>query len=187
MSIIYTVEHEDDSYQMCNRPELLKKVSSLADRLGSQYIRIAPNCLLDDNDLIRHHMSLDAILQTIDDSRFFHQYKVHNLPQASVCHQSYFRPYLSEEPWHEDGEPGSVYPCDSVVLNDTSTFFSTKYQICKPENILDFLDKKINVNFVPNKDCHSCVFANTVNDLNRWVRGEMEIPAIEKIEHAEFI
>ena len=61
-----------------------------------------------------------------------------------MCHQSYFRPYLSEEPFHETGIPGTVYPCDSVVLNSSVTHFAQKYQLCGASDILDYIDKIIN-------------------------------------------
>ena len=117
-SMVYTVEHEASDEVMSDRVGLLEKVSKVADACGSKYIRLLPNCLLQQENLIRQHRSLDNVLKQVKDPRFFHQYKIHGAPKQSTCHQSYFRPYLSEEIHKETGKPGTVYPCDSVVLND---------------------------------------------------------------------
>ena len=173
-SMVYTVEHELSEEVMADRVGLLKKVSKVADKCGAKYIRMLPNCLLEQEHLIRQHKSLDNVLEQIDDTRFFHQYKVHGAPKSSVCHQSYFRPYLSEEIHKETGVAGTVYPCDSVVLNDTYQFFAEEYQLCHASDILDYLDKKIKPKFDPRERCKGCVFTDNVNMLDDWVNGKVE-------------
>ena len=173
-SMVYTVEHELSEEVMADRVGLLKKVSKVADKCGAKYIRMLPNCLLEQEHLIRQHKSLDNVLAQIDDTRFFHQYKVHGAPKSGVCHQSYFRPYLSEEIHKETGVAGTVYPCDSVVLNDTYQFFAEEYQLCHASDILDYLDKKIKPKFDPRERCKGCVFTDNVNMLDDWVNGKVE-------------
>ncbi len=188
-SMVYTVEHESTSDVMVDRVEMLKKVSKIADRLKAKYIRLLPNCLLEQKHLIAQHKALDNTLKKVGDTRFFHQYKVHGAPKESVCHQSYFRPYLSEEPFHKDGQPGTVYPCDSVVLNDSYQHFAEEYQLCKPGEILDYLDRKIEARFDPRDRCKGCVFTENVNMLGKWKRGEInlfdEYP--DTLDHEEFV
>lgn len=188
-SMVYTVEHESTKEVMVDRVSMLNKVSKIADRLNAKYIRLLPNCLLEQNHLIAQHKSLDNTLKKIGDPRFFHQYKVHGAPEEKVCHQAYFRPYLSEEPYHADGVPGTVYPCDSVVLNDSYQHFAEEYQLCKPGDILDFLNRKITARFDPRDRCKGCVFTENVNMLGKWGRGELdrfsEFP--DKLDHEEFV
>tara|TARA_R110000851_G_scaffold18205_2_gene57293 strand:- start:267 stop:1637 length:1371 start_codon:yes stop_codon:yes gene_type:complete len=189
-SMVYTVEHESTEEIMTDRVKLLQKVSKIADRLNAKYIRLLPNCLLEQKHLIAQHKALDKTLQQVKDPRFFHQYKVHGAPKAHVCHQSYFRPYLSEEPHHETGIPGTVYPCDSVVLNDSYQHFAKEYQLCKPGDILEYLDKKINAKFDPTERCKGCVFTENVDMLEDWVNDKVD--KIEEykdteLEHEEFI
>lgn len=188
-SMVYTVEHESTNEVMVDRVDMLKKVSKIADRLKAQYIRLLPNCLLEQRHLIAQHKALDNTLNQVGDTRFFHQYKVHEAPKEKVCHQSYFRPYLSEEPFHKDGVPGTVYPCDSVVLNDSYQHFAEEYQLCKPGEIIDYLDRKIEARFDPRDRCKGCVFTENVNMLGRWKRGEInrfeEYP--DALEHEEFV
>ena len=188
-SMVYTVEHEATEQMLTDRVELLKKVSKIADRVNAQYIRLLPNCLLEQKHLIAQHKALDHTLEKVEDTRFFHQYKVHGAPSSHVCHQAYFRPYLSEEPFKKTGVPGTVYPCDSVVLNDSYQHFAEEYQLCAPGDILDFLDRKISPRFDPRERCKGCVFTENVNMLDSWVSGEVDYfeNYNTPIRHEEFV
>lgn len=188
-SMVYTGEHEMSQEAQGDWSSLFKQVSVVADNCGATYIRVLPNCLLDQNQLLLQHESLNKVLKDTGDSRYFQQYKIHNAPQVKSCNQSYFRPYLSEEAWGEDGIPGTVYPCDSLVLNQATAHFSQKYQICKPENIKDFLERKVNMQFEPNTSCTGCVFTENVEMLENWKNGLIsrfdEFP--HPIKHEEFV
>lgn len=188
-SMVYTSEHELSDEIMDDRLNLLNKVSKVADNCGAKYIRLLPNCLLEQDHLIRQHISLDKVLSKVKDKRFFHQYKVHGAPKTSKCHQSYFRPYLSEEIHHETGKPGTVYPCDSVVLNDSYQHFAKEYQLCHADDVLDYFNRKISQKFDATKNCSGCVFTENVNMLDDWYNNkinkfeEYSAPLI----HEEFI
>jgi hypothetical protein len=191
-SMVYTVEHEATEEDTTNRIDLLSRVSAVADRCGAEYIRLLPNCLLTQPNLMAQHKSLETILKEVNDLRFFQQHKQHRAPRSNVCHQAYFRPYLSEEPWHEDGYPGSVYPCDSVVLNEGHTQFTQQYQICRPEEILDFMDRNIEMRFDPTEKCKGCVFASTVDMLEGfkdegWAARRYYPESDTPLTHEEFI
>jgi len=187
-SFVWTSEHESTEFDTSDRYDLLKKIAKVADNVGAQYVRVLPNCLLEQKQLVEQHVSLNRVLENFNDQRFFQQYKVHGAPECNTCHQSYFRPYLSEEAF-EDGEPGTVYPCDSVVLNESVTHFAKKYQLCKPENVLDYMDGKIKHKFNASKDCGGCVFTDNVNMLNDWKEnGRNKFDEFnERIMHEEFV
>ena len=172
-SMVYTVEHELSDEVMADRVGLLDKVSKVADACGSKYIRLLPNCLLEQENLIRQHKSLDNVLEKVTDTRFFHQYKIHGAPKQHICHQSYFRPYLSEEIHKETGKPGTVYPCDSVVLNDNYEHFAEEYQLCHASDILDYIDKKVVQKFDATKRCTGCVFTDNVNMLDDFINDKV--------------
>ena len=161
-SMVYTVEHESTEEMLTDRVGLLKKVSKIADRVNAQYIRLLPNCLLEQKHLIAQHKALDKTLQKVEDSRFFHQYKVHGAPSSHICHQAYFRPYLSEEPYKKTGAPGEI---------------------------LDFLDKKISQKFDPRERCKGCVFTENVNMLDDWVNNRADDFQSHPtpIRHEEFV
>ena len=161
----------------------------MADNCGAKYIRLLPNCLLDQYDLLRQHKSLDNTLHQIDDKRFFHQYKIHGAPQCSKCHQSYFRPYLSEEIHASTGKPGTVYPCDSVVLNDGYQHFAQEYQLCHADDILDYIDGNVEQSFDAKSRCTGCVFTENVNMLDDWINGKVNQfdQFKEPLMHEEFV
>lgn len=175
-SVVLTSEHE---ISIRSSPEWLERlggVKALADRVGADYIRLLPNCSLPTSSLLAQHSWIERLVTQLDDGRFFQQHKMHRRPAARTCHQAYFRPYLSEEPFAATGVPGSVYPCDSVVLNDGVGFFDSKYQICAPEDILEFMDGRLTMQFEPSTDCSQCVFADNVEMLELWREtGELGI------------
>tara|TARA_Y100000310_G_scaffold298333_1_gene332193 strand:+ start:5430 stop:6488 length:1059 start_codon:yes stop_codon:yes gene_type:complete len=187
-SFVFTKHHELGEYNLTYAGYIdnyFKDISKVADQCGAEYIRVLPDCLLPQNDLEQHHYLLDTVLAQaqVNDPRFFHQNKNHETPQCGTCHQAYFRPYLSEQ----DG--GTVYPCDSVVLNDGAAVFMKEYAICKPDEILDFLDGKIPMKFNPIEDCKGCVFTENINMLDNWRNGaEGRFHEFsEKLTHEEFV
>ena len=188
-SFVFTIEHESVQEMGSERLDILKRVSAVADNCGAKYIRLLPNCLLEQEDLKRQHMVLEKVLHQVEDKRFFHQYKVHGAPKSSVCHQSYFRPYLSEESHTVTGRPGAVYPCDSVVLNDSATQFKSEYQLCHASDISSYMKRKISQNFDASIDCKGCVFTDNVNMLQDYISdGKNKFNEfLEPIEHEEFI
>lgn len=189
-SLVYTSEHESDiNINNQDRLEVFKSAAKIADKINATYIRVLPNCLLDQKYLIAQHESLDKDLEKINDSRFFHQYKIHESPKSKICHQSFFRPYLSEETFGESGIPGTVYPCDSVVLNESFQHFAKIYQLCRAKDILDYLDGKIQPKFNPEQNCSGCVFTRNINMLENWKnRRENEFSNYRnKIKHEEFV
>lgn len=176
-SIVYTPEH---------RLPVLKQVSTVASRLNASYIRVLPNCLLHGDHLLRQHEKLDQDLQEVNDPRFFQQHKLHAAPQCDSCHQSFFRPYLSEQISEESGTPGTVFPCDSVVLNGAAMHFPKLYQLCSAERVLDYMDGKITPKFTPKKDCSGCVFTKNVEMLGQWKENGEGQFTYEKLAHEEF-
>ena len=160
----------------------LEEIEETAKRLNAEYVRVLPNCLLKGRAFQDQHDKIDEWLKDSSDL-FFHQRKFHRQPRSPVCHQAFFRPYLSEV----DG--GLVFPCDSVVLNDASGYFDRKYALCHPEWILEFLNRNMWWSFSPNRDCAGCVFTDTVNMLGQWKKGKIdrfnEFP--EPLMHEEFV
>jgi len=170
-------------YAGANKKFIVSALLHAAQRYKAKYIRILPDCLPE--KLNEAHREIDKWINNNpqhDTSLFLHQQKYHDTPITNYCPQAYFRPYLSEI----DG--GTVFPCDSVVLNNPKGKFEKKYAICKAEKIGDFLDGKIEQRFDPNKDCTGCVFSDNVNMLFDWSRGAHQFHRYTRpIEHEEFI
>ena len=174
LSLIYTGK---------NKELLVSDMLRIAQRYKAKYIRLLPDCLPE--ELSKAHREInDWILShpMYDTSIFLHQQKYHGTPYTDYCPQAYFRPYLSEI----DG--GTVFPCDSIVLNNKSRKFEMKYAICKANEIGDFIDGKIKQLFDPSKDCKGCVFHENVNMLHDWTRGAHQFYRFtHTIEHEEFV
>lgn len=186
-SMVVTVEHEATEAPR-DRVQLLQEVAKVARRMGAKYVRLLPNCLLKQEDLVPQHRALDLLLEEVDDDIFFHQHKVHGAPTSAVCHQSYFRPYLSEEVFGESGEPGAVYPCDSLVLNESHQHFHERFQLCAPGDVLKFLDRELSPRFSPYMHCSGCVFTRSVEMLGEWrAHGGGRFDEIGALEHEEFV
>jgi len=174
-SFVYSVENQSMNKNLSDNIEILKNVKSIADKCNATYIRILPNCLLDQDNLLAQHAIIDDALKCVSDDRFFHQYKIHGTPNSEVCHQSYFRPYLSEEVHSETGLPGTVYPCDSVVLNNHYQKYAKEYELCHASEILQYLDGEITHSFNASKDCSGCVHYENVNMLELWKKGKIDM------------
>lgn len=177
-SMVYTPEHRLDT---------LLKASAVATANKAQYVRVLPNCLLEQDKLIEQHEALDRDFASIGDSRFFQQHKLHGAPGCDTCHQSYFRPYLSEVISTETGEPGTVYPCDSVVLNGQAMHFPELFQLCPASKVLDYMDRRILAKFDPRKHCTGCVFTKNVDMLDLYKQTGGGKFTNQPIEHEEFV
>lgn len=176
MSVCFSGDNKDVGF--------LRTVGEWAAEFGVRYVRVLPDCMLPQADLLREHEGLRELFSTFPaGDRFFHQYKIHGSPSQCKCHQSFFRPYLSEELNPDTGTPGTVFPCDSVVLNDQAKKFKHTFALCTPEQILDYLDGKLPQRFDATKHCTGCVFTRNVNMLNDYV--EQGVEQFDDIESAE--
>lgn len=162
-SMVYGRAHDHDLTQ-------LQAASRVATENGAAYVRVLPDCMLPQEKLIEQHHELNDSFAQIGDARFFHQHKLHAAPGCDTCHQSYFRPYLSEVVSTESGEPGTVFPCDSVVLNGQAMHFPQLYQLCPASKVLDYMDRKRTAQFTPSKHCSGCVFTSNVEMLGNYQR-----------------
>lgn len=178
-SFVYTAQHEAHE-QLNDRLEFLKKLVHLADKFDAKYIRLIPDCFLGEKELAIQHLTVDRILQELNDPRVFHAVKAHKAPKASICHRAFFRPYLSQEPWRGTGEPGAVFPCGSIAINatDPSQYLKSQYQVCHARDILKFLDGEIKPQFEPKHDCHNCVYTRQIDLLEDWKTGVIEQPLV---------
>ncbi len=183
MSVCFSGDNKD--------VEFLQTVGQWAAHHDVAYVRVLPDCMLRQEDLLREHEGLRRLFDgMVGGEKFFHQYKIHGAPSQGTCHQSFFRPYLSEEINPDTGKPGTVFPCDSVVLNDQAKKFKHTFALCAPEQILDYLDGKIAQRFDATEHCTGCVFTRNVNMLNNYVAHGVDRFAEfqdAEVNHANFV
>lgn len=163
--------------------EQMQEIQKFIEGKNVKYVRVQPDIVQEYDQLVKDHIALNEILPKLNDSRFFHQLKLYQKPETHVCHQAYFRPYLSEV------GGGTVFPCDSVVHNPGSNhhFSKENFGICKAGEVLDFMDGKIRQKFDPCKDCR-CVFSDSVNMLAEWVRtGVGKFQKLAQANHRNFV
>jgi organic radical activating enzyme len=179
-SMVYGRKHDHDLKH-------LRLAAHVADNCGAQYVRVLPDCMLPQEQLLEQHHELNAAFAEIGDARFFHQHKLHAAPGCDTCHQSYFRPYLSEVISTESGEPGTVFPCDSVVLNGQAMHFPKLYQLCPASKVLDYMDKKRGSMFSPRRHCSGCVFTSNVDMLDNYNRTGEGVFTREPLHDEDFV
>lgn len=163
--------------------KFLQDCKVVATALAARYVRVLPDCMLQGDDLARAHAEIADALAELDDQRFFHQHKTHGTVKAAACHQSRFRPYLSEE------GGGTVFPCDSLVLNNQAARFAERFKLCSALEVEAWLRREIVPGFDPRTDCTGCVFADTVNMLDDWQRGTVDRfdDYREPMQHENFV
>ncbi len=160
----------------------MQAISKMIHGTSVQYVRVLPDCMAIGKELDSKHVIIESMLKQLNNNKFFHQPKKHRVPKCSICHQSYFRPYLSEV------GGGTVFPCDSLVLNNSIKHFDCNYAICKASDILKFLDKKIKIDFDPRKSCPGCVFTDNVEMIDNWTKGVSKFHMFKKpMIHEEFV
>ena len=173
-SYVYTPEHAFETAADVKQSDILKAIGKLMDRFGAKYLRVLPNCLVTGDVFDAEHIMIDKLIKEMNDPRMFHQLKKHRTPSLKICHQSYFRPYLSEEINPFTHKSGTVFPCDSLVLNKSVQKFIEKFVLCEPGRIKEYLDGKIRPNFVPSQDCSGCVFTNNLELIDDFVKNGAE-------------
>lgn len=139
-------------------PETLRAAEQVAFTHGADYLRVVPDC--------RPGREQQGCVPSW--SRTFIQPKEPRCPQVDVCHQAFLRPYLHES--------GMVYPCDSVTLHEDRQVFDEKYAWCDL-NSLERMCRERRFPFKPRELCTRCVFADTVEMVDR----------AGKVRHVEFV
>lgn len=154
---------------------------TIADNINARYIRLLVDCTKSWTEMQEEYFMLRNWLGVDYDKRFFIQDKTKQAPKSNICHQSYLRPYLSEV----DG--GSIFPCDSIPLNETTGQFESKYKLCSVENFRGYMLRIINQKFNSHTDCQGCVFWKNINILDKYLKDKNPKWIDDKIEHENFI
>jgi MoaA/NifB/PqqE/SkfB family radical SAM enzyme len=170
--------------------EYFQKILREFEKVDIKYVRVLADCCSEtDGEVIeRVDRKIDSCLEQVPSPLWLHQVKRKQAPTSHTCHQSYFRPYLSEVHF-EDRGPGTVYPCDSVVLGDQCHKFPKLHQLCYAGDVLEYLNHNVKAKFDPTIDCHGCVFTQNVNMLENYINGWFGAGQFtsERTEHCDFI
>lgn len=142
--------------------ETINKVKEYAARYKPKYVRIVPNCQISAEELIEKNKELSEEVNKWGHP-FFYQEKVFASPKR--CWWGYFKPFLLHD--------GYIYPCSSVVLNDTADrSFHEKFRWMGMQEFINAGNKPA----IPYdcKYCTSCVFGEQNNLVEAIINPEME-------------
>jgi len=144
-----------------------------------EYVRLLPDCNLDDDDLEKMHKKLHKLAKELGEP-YFHQYKIHQQPKE--CHLGRVHPVLYTD--------GMIYPCDSVVLNSPKDDkkFHQDYALCRWNQIKEFFDKEIKGSLINTSKCPHCVFARQNKLLTEiiYTNRDIKLPP-KQLKHINFI
>jgi MoaA/NifB/PqqE/SkfB family radical SAM enzyme len=127
--------------------ETLNNLEEHREAYNPRYIRIVPNCQATELEQELNNEIMPDIVSQLGQN-YFYQPKTFNKPDN--CWWGYFKPFLLHD--------GFVYPCSSVVLNDSAERkFHEKFRWCRMEE----LERKyfLALSPFPTDNCTHCVFS----------------------------
>lgn len=132
--------------------DVLLKLDDYVDRYKPAYIRVVPNCRATNKEQEINNTNYGELIAKWE-SPYFYQPKTFGKPNN--CFWCYFKPFLLHD--------GFVYPCSSVVLNDTADVqFHDRFRWCAMEELLKKYD--LPMESFNNIECNKCVFKQQ-NDI----------------------
>ena len=150
-----------------------EKVKEFVKKSKLEYVRLLPDCNLDDVELEKDHETLHKLAEELGEP-YFHQYKTHKTPKE--CHLGRVHPVLYTD--------GMIYPCDSNVLNSPKDDkrFHQDFAICRWDEIRGFMKGTIEGSLIDTSKCHNCVFSRQNRILIEIINGDREA-----IKHLNFL
>lgn len=157
-------------------PWIEEQIRAYVERYSPTYVRLLCNCLQPEQIPERHAL-LSAMAQRINPNIVFSQFKPPRQPHA--CYKGYPHPVLNTD--------GYVYPCDSVVLNQTAGHkFANPWRICRWDEVGALYAQPIKPN-LPNDICPGCVFSDQVDLIASVVGGAPTPPLAQVPIHENFV
>jgi len=159
--------------------KIKEEIKNISRKNKLEYIRLLPDCNLDDDNLEKEHKNLHKLAKELGEP-YFHQYKIHEQPEE--CHLGRVHPVLYTD--------GMIYPCDSVVLNSPKDDkrFHKKYSLCKWNEVKEFFNKKIEGSLIDTNKCPNCVFARQNKLLKEIIYTRKKFkPSLKQLKHINFI
>lgn len=159
-------------------PWIEQQVSRYVKKYHPAYVRLLCNCLQPDQIPERHRI-LSEMANRIDPQIVFSQFKPPRQPRRP-CAKVYTRPCLNA--------CGTVFCCDSVVLNKTAGHkFGNQWGVCRWDEIGKLFAEPIR-QVIPNDICPGCVFADQVDLIGDVIAGkETPMPTGVPPQHLSFI
>ena len=142
--------------------KIFDKIRAFVVAHPPKYIRIVPDCQITGVALAEKNLHYSAMVKELGPP-YFYQTKTFSQPKR--CWWGHFKPFLLHD--------GYIYPCSSVVLNDTSErSFHKKFRWM---TMAEFLNRRES-EAVPYdcKDCTNCVFGEQNELIEAAINPDME-------------
>lgn len=139
-----------------------KKIDKYINKYKPSYVRIVPDCQISYQNLASANAYYSQVVKAWGPP-YFYQTKTFSHPKR--CWWCYCKPFLLHD--------GFVYPCSSVVLNDTSErSFHAKFRWFAMDKLASMYQEEA----IPfdSKDCTNCVFGEQNSILEAVINPEME-------------
>jgi hypothetical protein len=144
----------------------LLRVKEIAEANDVKYIRLVPNCLSTDEEMIKWDNLLIPMTEKLGDPIF---YQPKNFKSPDRCFLGYIKPFLYCDEY--------VYPCSSTVLNPSADKqFNSSFRWYHYTDTEKIYSEPMS-SIVDTKRCPHCVFSEQNKSLDY---------AINKHEHEEF-
>lgn len=132
--------------------DVISKLNGYVEKYKPAYVRVVPNCRATNKEQETNNRNYSELIAKWGEP-YFYQPKIFGKPDN--CLWCYFKPFLLHD--------GFVYPCSSVVLNDTADVqFHDRFRWCPMEELpvkYDFPMESFS-----NEECNKCVFKQQ-NDM----------------------
>lgn len=172
------MENRRAVFAMDRLPWIEGEIRRLVEMHSPSYVRLLCNCLQPDLIPERHRI-LSEMAARIDIDRVFSQNKPPRQPRRS-CAKVYTRPCLNA--------CGTVFCCDSVVLNKTAGHkFGSQWGVCRWDEVGKLFAEPIR-KVIPDNICAGCVFPDQVDFIGDVIDGApVPSPDFPVPEHVNFI
>ena len=141
------------SYVMNEKTDenIFLRLRDYIDIYNPAYVRVVPDCQATDEEQEINNKNYSELISKWGEP-FFYQAKQFKKPDN--CYWCYFKPFLLHD--------GFIYPCSSVVLNDTADKqFHNRFRWCAMEELIEKYNEPMESFF--NQECNHCVFSQQNN------------------------
>ena len=138
------------SYVMNEKSDLsiFKRIDSYIKKYKPAYVRIVPDCQVTHEEQERNNERYSTFVEKLGEPYF---YQVKSFEKPDNCLWGYFKPFLLHNGW--------IYPCSSVVLNDSAEKqFHDKFKWVHVNDLSKIYEKDMQP--FSTENCTHCVFTN---------------------------
>jgi len=159
-------------------PWIEEQIRHYVEEHRPAYVRLLCNCLQPDLIPERHRVLSEMAIR-IDPDRVFSQNKPPRQPRRA-CAKVYTRPCLNA--------CGTVFCCDSVVLNKTAGHkFGSQWGVCRWDEVGKLFAEPIR-KVIPDNICPGCVFPDQVDFIGDVIDGmPLPTPGFPQPQHVNFV